>query len=100
MMAFKDYYPYGWVTMNYKFWNSNPQFKPIGYKEFKENVGLDLSGGGVKKFIAFKDVLSSFVTVAAFLNYSDNNPAAWYSNDPIKQIAYNKALANINTTLV
>lgn len=100
MMKFGANFPYGWYTLNDVFWNANPQFKPIGFKSFNENVGLGGEGGGKKEFLVFPNLKASMFTVAAFLQHYNNNAGRWYSKDELRQSNYNNKLAEMSTKYV
>lgn len=97
MMAFSDYYPYGWTTLGKEYWNKFN--KPVGVVSVGENPGLSGTGGGVKKFVKFASLDDAMLTLAYFLKTHNNNPGRWYSKNPEDQYTYNKTIENINPIL-
>lgn len=94
MEKFSNEYPYGWNTLQKILWSKNTDFKPIGYKSFKE------SKTGIKKyFLIFPSLLASQFTVCAFLEYYNNNPGRWFSTDTEKQKSYNNAVQKFSVKL-
>lgn len=84
-------YPYGW-KQPVNFWESNPQYKPIGIYTRPENQT------GIKKsFIVFPTVTAAALTLADILRQRNYNLGSWFSTNPTLQQSYNNAVKNIRT---
>ena len=93
MEGFSNDFPYGWITLNSILWQNNPDLKPIGLIEFRDN-----HTGQVRPFLVFQNLESAMRTLLAFINYYDN-PYRWNSTDENIQSVYRSRLDKINTPL-
>lgn len=98
MEATVENYPYGWSSLK-PFWESKPEYKPIGIHEQIENSSGLLASRGERKFIKFPTLEAAMLTVAFRLNNKGWNTGAWFSNNPESQKKYSDYLLRIKTPI-
>lgn len=95
----KGTFPYGWNSLK-MFWLNYPQYKPSGVVGKKEGKGLLGDGGGEKLYLKFPNFMAGAMTVAKRMQLVGNNPGAWFSSQPDRQISYNNAIGKITPEYV
>lgn len=90
MNAFSEVYPFGWNKLM-KFWEKNPQFKPVGTTS---KLRLVDSGTG-KPLVVFPSFKAGLYTLCYYLVMVKNQPGKWHSNDINAQLAYDKAINSV-----
>lgn len=89
-------YPYGWTSLR-KFWDENPQYKPIGLHMQVENDSGMMKSRGERAFIKFASIEAGFMAVAERLKNKGWDTGAWVSNDKDVQDKYRDYLTKIKT---
>ena len=97
----KTEYPYGWNSLK-PFWDSNPQYAPIGTFSQAENTSALAKKRGVRTFIQFGSIEASMMTVAELIKLRGGNFGRWFASQdlPDKIQAYNNELDKIKVRLV
>lgn len=94
---------YGWDT---NFFESNPEFKPMGLWSAYENAGLSGVGGNAqvkssqKKFVILPSVLAGMEYKAQYFKRHNGNYARWFSKEKGAQDTYKETLKTIKSRIV
>ena len=94
-------YPYGWNSLE-PFWDTHPQYQPIGTFAQAENTSALAKKRGVRTFIQFDTIEASMMTVAELIKIRGGNFGRWFASQdhPEKIQAYNHELDKIKVRLV
>ena len=103
MEAHGDAPYYGWDKA---FFESHPQYKPIGLYGAYEGKGMSEHGGNIqvknrpKQFVKLPSVEAGMVYKAEYIIRHNGNYARWYSRDPNAQKIYRQSLSGIKAKFV
>ncbi|MBP2615256.1 hypothetical protein [Chryseobacterium jejuense] len=91
---------YGWDS---KFWESNPEYIPMGLTGIKEGKGIGYNKQDTKnnkQFIIFPSVKAGMLYLNAYIDRYNGNYARWYSTSEVGQKKYIETLKGIRPQIV